>query len=156
VCPGDWIISGPATGKYYAVKDTDFRKDFDPRIETIQRILRLIAEHDCHNTLFWRSDLKFYINCNDAFCWATSDAEPIESEADIDLLQKSMEEGGDDGPLLYCARRRGMRPQGAMYTYLEPEHWPLFDACGPKREVGFGNPAQHPGDQASSTPVLES
>lgn len=41
---------------------------------------------------------------------------------------------------LFAARVRGMRPQGAAYTFYPPETWPLFDACGPEREIGFGNP----------------
>jgi len=35
---------------------------------------------------------------------------------------------------------------GAFYRYIEKELWPLLDACGPEREVGFGNP-KSPGDK---------
>jgi len=42
--------------------------------------------------------------------------------------------------LLYCARKRKMRPQGAMYEYLNKENWPLFDECGPVREKSLSNP----------------
>lgn len=47
---------------------------------------------------------------------------------------------------LFCARVRGERPQGAAYKVRYPEElWPLFDAAGPEREVGFGNPRK-PGE----------
>lgn len=41
---------------------------------------------------------------------------------------------------LYSCRIEGMRPQGAVYRHNKKELWPLFDACGPEREVGLGNP----------------
>jgi len=46
---------------------------------------------------------------------------------------------------LFCARVRGMRPQGACYPSDAPEVWPLFDACGPERPTGHGNPCK-PGE----------
>ena len=39
-----------------------------------------------------------------------------------------------------------MRPQGAYYPESDPETWPLFDDCGPEREVGLGNPYR-PGER---------
>lgn len=42
--------------------------------------------------------------------------------------------------LLFSARSRGMRPQGAYYKLFPRDTWELFDACGPEREVGVGNP----------------
>ena len=41
---------------------------------------------------------------------------------------------------LYCARKRSMRPQGALYSCIPEEHWDLFNKCGPEREVHAGNP----------------
>lgn len=41
---------------------------------------------------------------------------------------------------LFCARVRGERPQGACYSRYPQELWPLFDAVGPERETGLGNP----------------
>ena len=44
---------------------------------------------------------------------------------------------------LFAARVRQMRPQGAAYKVRYDESiWPLFDECGPVREVGFGNPKE--------------
>lgn len=41
---------------------------------------------------------------------------------------------------LFAAKVRGMRPQGACYTYYPKELWIEFDQAGPEREIGFGNP----------------
>jgi hypothetical protein len=46
---------------------------------------------------------------------------------------------------LFAARVRGVRPQGASYSLYPRATWPLFDACGPKRETGLGNPYE-PGE----------
>jgi hypothetical protein len=47
---------------------------------------------------------------------------------------------------LFVARVRNMRPQGAAYKVRYPEEiWGLFNAAGPEREVGLGNP-RHPGE----------
>lgn len=32
----------------------------------------------------------------------------------------------------------------SMYPYINEALWPLIDACGPEREVGFGNPKPRP------------
>ena len=37
------------------------------------------------------------------------------------------------------ARTRKQRPQGACYPH-DRRFWPLFDACGPEREIDSGNP----------------
>lgn len=112
--------------------------------ESQSRLLILVATHDVQDSLMWNSSLQFAIACSDAFCWACADAENIETDADIDDLAAAILDAGDDGPLLYCARRREMRPQGAMYDHIDKKNWPLFDACGPVREAGFGNPKAHP------------
>lgn len=89
-----------------------------------------------------------FINCNDQFCWGCADAEPL-TEENFPLLEQAfkdcMEATGSndvtsDAFVLFVARLRKTRPQGAMYHYLEKELWPLFDAAGPEREVGLGNP----------------
>ncbi len=47
---------------------------------------------------------------------------------------------------LFSARCRGERPQGAAYKVRYPEAlWDEFNAAGPEREVGFGNPRE-PGE----------
>ena len=104
----------------------------------VRRLLILAAQHDLYGELIWGTDLKFSVICNDAFWWATADDEPITPDS-IDAFETALTEGGDDGALLYCARQRRMRPQGAMYSYIDKANWPLFDACGPEREVKNGN-----------------
>lgn len=44
---------------------------------------------------------------------------------------------------LFAARARKMRPQGAAYKVRYPEPlWESFNAAGPEREVGLGNPRE--------------
>jgi hypothetical protein len=98
-----------------------------------------VAEHDDGTV-----EPKVSINVNDVFFWGCADSEDIEVE-DLPLFCECTEAckaAGDpyNGSLLYAARKRGERPQGAFYTYIEQSAWPLFDACGPEREVDFGNP----------------
>ncbi len=104
----------------------------------VVRLLILAAQHDLYGELIWDTNLKFSVICNDAFWWATADAEPITPDS-VDALDAALTDGGDDGALLYCARQRRMRPQGAMYAYIDEANWALFDACGPEREVKDGN-----------------
>lgn len=49
---------------------------------------------------------------------------------------------------LFAAKVKGMRPQGAAYTYIPTDAWDLFDACGPERQTGMGNPYK-PGEYRS-------
>ena len=84
-------------------------------------------------------------NCNDLFYWAVADAEHITEET-LQDFNKAIDDcaGNKDlGAWLYCSRIRKMRPQGAAYSYIPEELWPLFDACGPERPTdssAFGNP----------------
>lgn len=121
----------------------------------VLRVLDIIARADLRDSLFWRTDGKyapvsFFINCSDVFAWGGADCEPLTAD-DVDNFVKALADtqavGGSNayGPELYCARRRGMRPQGAVYP-KDKRLWPLFDACGPEREVGPGNPYR-PGDR---------
>jgi hypothetical protein len=82
------------------------------------------------------------IFCNDLFWWACSDAENITVET-LPLLEKAINDckGNEQiGALLFCARQRKMRPQGACYSWFSKELWPLLDECGSEREIDFGNP----------------
>lgn len=113
------------------------------------RVLDVLARADMHDSLWWRTDggyapATFWIMCNDVFAWGCADAEPLTPDSLPDLEQALRDEAavtgnniyGDD---LYCARRRGRRPQGAAYPN-DRRLWPLFDACGPERPTGLGNP----------------
>ena len=103
--------------------------------------------------LFEMNDKIFVaINDSDLFSWGYSGAIDI-TPADLDALEqtyKDVQALGETNywaPHLYCCRKMKMRPQGAAYPGVEDEKlWELFDACGPKREVEFGNPKPHPRD----------
>lgn len=109
-------------------------------------LLRLAAIEDFARDLDWSEKLEFFINCNDVFYWGVADAEGIESEEDVEDLRRACADADLDGPLLYCARRRGIRPQGAAYKILCKKNWPLFDSCGPERAPELGNPEARPED----------
>lgn len=84
------------------------------------------------------------VNCNDVFFWGCSDCEDLEL-ADLPALQSAIAEaraaGAEtSGELLWIARKRGERPQGAFYAYVAPGLGKLFDTCGPFRPSQMGNP----------------
>ncbi len=107
--------------------------------EFVSSLLKIIANHDFHDDLFWTEELKFYVNCNDLFHWGRSDLEPVLKE-DLELLEKSLNDDCCTGSWLYCCRKRRMRPQGACYKHIEMSKWSLFNNCGPERELDLGNP----------------
>ena len=121
----------------------------------VMHVLKLTGEWDICGSLWWRTDgeyapVTFFINCNDVFYWGCADAEAITPE-NIELLEKSMKDSSGAyqygelyGTMLWCARVRKQRPQGAAYP-SERELWTLFDECGPEREIGLGNPCR-PGE----------
>lgn len=100
-----------------------------------QEFFRITAEHDIYEDVFWSTKGNFEIICNDTFHWGGADAEAV-TEDDLPLLEQSLKEttGRPFGEILYCARKRGMRPQGAIYKYIARDLWPLFDAAGPERD----------------------
>jgi hypothetical protein len=75
----------------------------------------------------------FHVLCSDLFYWATADAEAISWEEYPDLL-KAFDESPKNGELLWCCRKRKLRPQWGMYKYFTPEERNLFNAAGPVRE----------------------
>lgn len=107
----------------------------------LRELLSLLSKHEVHDSVWWDEDCGFFVNCNDIFDWACSDAESI-TEENIPILRQSLEdcESDSNGMLLFCCRSRGTRPQGAVYKFIEKRFWPLFDACGPERPISFGNP----------------
>lgn len=87
------------------------------------------------------------INCNDLFAWGCADGEDI-TEKTMPLFEQAFMDCEGDVAVacdLYCSRIRKMRPQGACYSSIPEKFWPLFNACGEKRETGFGNPYE-PGE----------
>jgi hypothetical protein len=119
--------------------------------EFVIEILKLMSNYDSTDSLFWKwqkdkNEFKVYVVCNDLFCWASADLEEITQE-NLTELKKAYEDAVAASPTfgeiygsdLFCARIRGERPQGAAYP-REKELYPLFNAVGPERKIGFGNP----------------
>jgi len=110
-----------------------------------------LSHSDSYGDLFWRVDdgrLKLYANVSDVFFWGGADVEEITPET-LSLLEQAYTDlkavGAEEyTATLYAARIRKMRPQGAYYPSDAHESWrrvyALFDACGPERATGLGNP----------------
>jgi hypothetical protein len=129
----------------------------DAQAAFVMRVLNVFAmwPNDCNDSLMWRTDgeyapITFMVNCSDEFDWATADAEVITPD-DIGDLEQAFTDVRDatdgdlmyEAPLLYAARRRKQRPQGAAYPKY-PKLAGLFDACGPERAVTLDNPHPRP------------
>jgi len=119
------------------------RHDFE------RAVMAIFQKSECTESLMWRvldDSIAFSVNISDVFAWGGADAEEIsyqdlpllvETWADLTVLDKTLWL-----PELYAARKRGERPQGAAYPSAL-DGWKLkelFDACGPVRTTGFGNP----------------
>ena len=126
------------------------------KYEFILDLSGFIAEHDICGMVDWRTDGKYYpitfhLNTNDLFVWGSADSEEI-NESNLSVFKQSILDcikidsvlGAIEGCSLFAARMNKMRPQGAAYPECK-ELWPLFDACGPEREINFANPCK-PGD----------
>ncbi|KAF5998695.1 hypothetical protein [Streptomyces sp. WAC00263] len=91
-------------------------------------------------------------NVSDVFAWGGADAEPITPDTLPALEQAYTDLKTIDAdlylPELYAARQGGEPPQGAAYPDDKTKNWrqvsALFDACGPERALGLGNPKAAP------------
>lgn len=94
----------------------------------LRRILEITSFEYC-DSLFWRKtaddpELLMFANCSDFFAWGCSDVEPIETKADVDLLERCLADlrsaSGEPYPLwlgeLYAARKRQMAPADFMLS----------------------------------------
>lgn len=118
----------------------------------ILRVLRVLDGIDARYSLSWRTDgeyapIRFFINCNDYFCWGCADSVDLTPD-NIEVLEQAIADlkvSGVEhaekhyGTDLFCCRVSGLRPQGCCYP-KDRGVWPLFDVCGPEREIGTGNP----------------
>lgn len=124
----------------------------------ILRVLGITSEYEACESVSWatdaeRSQVSFFVNCNDLFFWGCADAEEVTPD-NLDEFEKAFADakaakpvvGACDAGSLFCCRVRKMRPQGACYKHYEKSMWPLFDVCGPIRETGVGNPHKHPNE----------
>lgn len=126
------------------------------------RVLEIfsMSHADAYGDLFWRVDdrqPRLFANVSDVFAWGGTDAEPITPDTLLALEQAYADlktvEAEEFTAELYAARQRGQRPQGAAYPSGAHESWrhvsALYDACGPEREVGLGNPKAAPAHPAA-------
>lgn len=110
--------------------------------------------------LWWRTDAEYapitwLVQCNDLFYWGSADCETITPDNIAELERavtdcRAVDEavGELEAVDLFCCRINKTRPQGASYP-KDQRFWPLFDACGPERAVGLGNPRPHPAHAVS-------
>lgn len=125
----------------------------------VLEVLTLLDTEEDHEGVFWRVEggvVRFLVNCNDQFYWGCADCEeitpdnlPVLRQCYADLAATGIPAAKAYALLLFCARVRGLRLQGCCYP--KAEHgldglWPLFDACGPKRDIDLANPYTHPVD----------
>lgn len=119
--------------------------------EFVMQVLAFFSDEDLVGMLNWRTDgehapVTFWTNCNDLFGWGVSDAEEV-NETSFPVLKQAVADckaiepvlGGIIGCELFACRMSGTRPQGAAYP-KNRDLWPLFDACGPEREIDICNP----------------
>lgn len=134
-------------------------KDFAPeeKLAFVTRVMEIfsLTHADVYGELFWRIDdgqLHLYVNVSDVFAWGSADVEEITPET-LPVLEKAFIDLRPYGAVdfvapLYAARHRSERPQGAAYPDERDRAWrevsALYDACGPVRETGLGNPRTAP------------
>ena len=125
------------------------------------KVLAVVARHDLTDSIGWRCDgeyapITIWVNCNDTFAWGCADCEDLTIE-NLPAFEQAIKDCGAIDPVcgsltgcdLFVARIRKQRPQGAAYP-KDKALWPLFDECGPEREVKLGNPYK-PGDYHPET-----
>jgi len=113
-------------------------------------LLRLFGDDYACEELRWREDadgLAFFVDCSDTFDWGSADCEDV-TEADLPQLRRARRDArgclGKEHlwPVLWCARKRGMRPMTTYYRKVldgPPDSGvpgtlaTLFDAAGPAR-----------------------
>ena len=97
-----------------------------------ERIIDLIRQDTLRVSI--RDDkLKLWVLCNDLFWWGAADGEDFEL-SNLPDLEKALEDAPEHGDILWCCRKRGMRPQKPYYKYFTATEAALFDACGPERD----------------------
>jgi hypothetical protein len=109
-------------------------------------IRQIILQFDANDDICWNEDkngnIYAFVKCNDFFWWGTSDGEQINYDDILSVIRAYKDVGAETtfGGLLWCARKRKMRPQGAFYKHISKEIRPLFDGCGPERSIDLFNP----------------
>lgn len=93
----------------------------------------------------------FWVLCNDLFAWGSADEEVIEPD-DIPALRQAHDDAEGDfyWPELWVARKRHMRPQGAVLNEIKGHRKviELFLDAGPERPAALMNPEAWKGWEA--------
>lgn len=107
----------------------------------LERVVRVAAAYESIDDLcfcietddgFWagrgnkEGKLTVSVNCNDLFFWATADSEPIETDADVELLEECLKIDAVYGTTIYACRRRKMRPQNCVLEKIQEEIKPVL------------------------------
>lgn len=115
-------------------------------LDEVKEIIKFAWKNDID--LMWKvdddtDDVVTFVVVNDVFFWGASDAEGVEV-ADIPAFQQAIDDVGgyEWSKELYAARKRGMRPQGAIINIIPKDIKGLFLAAGPVREIDFCNPKE--------------
>jgi len=116
--------------------------------QEVHELVKTLSKLDIDDLYWYTKDgeVKSCVNCNDMFAWGCADAEDIEIE-DLKLLKEVHKQLEDIEVglsaywyFLYCARKRNIRPQGAMYKHIPKEMLNLINDCGTEREIDICNP----------------
>lgn len=120
-------------------------------LEFIKRVLKAF-EFDQNDLLIWHMDgdkVIFSAQVSDQFMWGSADAEYI-TEENLPILEQAYADLAaidkwnlSDLPVLFTARVRNMRPQGAAMKYIDPEQRALFEVF-PERPKNLWNPKGWP------------
>lgn len=115
-------------------------------------VARFAAEHSVQYQLIWSGDLNAAVLVNDVFHWGSADAEEITAD-NINVFRQAVQDVirispslAKWGAVLFAARVRGTRPQGAVFGTMNGGS-PLKTFAlrklfleFPRREVEHGNP----------------
>ena len=77
--------------------------------------------------------VRMYVDCSDLFFWACADAEEISFDELNDLSEYVSISPGFGG-LMWCAKKRGMRPQKPYYKLFSKAESEILDGFGPERD----------------------
>lgn len=132
--------------------------------EYVLAVLDIAYRYDIGDQITWHvkgSKVEFAANCSDVFYWGSADAETIHPD-DVAAFEKACADAKAADPVagtvwapeLFAARKRGMRPQGACYKHYPQAVADLFDACGPARATGLGNPRDREQYRIAAEPAV--
>lgn len=106
--------------------------------KNLLQLLRIMHANKIYTGIVWHFDntkISVAIECNDLFWYAESDIQEIKSKRDLAILEESFELSPKLGFLLFCCRKRKMRPHPSFYENIPVDEWVLFNDCGKPRKL---------------------